>query len=83
MQLLLLGFMYELYLNVLITIMGNAAGSADISQGRDLKETRITSPECAGPQKQTAGLKLPMPSENELEERFNAALVSPEEHYFV
>ncbi|XP_043958714.1 formin-like protein 1 isoform X3 [Gambusia affinis] len=54
--------------------MGNAAGSADISQGRELKETTITSPECAGPQKQTSGLKLPMPPENELEERFNAAL---------
>uniref|UniRef100_A0A087Y4W3 Formin like 1 n=1 Tax=Poecilia formosa TaxID=48698 RepID=A0A087Y4W3_POEFO len=54
--------------------MGNAAGSAEISQGRDLKETTITSPECAGPQKQTTGLKHPMPPKSELEERFNAAL---------
>ncbi|XP_015256400.1 PREDICTED: formin-like protein 1 [Cyprinodon variegatus] len=54
--------------------MGNAAGSSEISQGRDIKETTITSPECTGPQKQTAGPKLPMPPDKELEERFSAAL---------
>ncbi|XP_035998473.1 formin-like protein 1 [Fundulus heteroclitus] len=54
--------------------MGNAVGSAEISPGRDIKETTITSPECTAPQKQTAGPKLPMPPEKELEERFSAAL---------
>lgn len=63
--------------------MGNAAGSAEVSHGRDIKETTITSPECSSPQKQMAGPKLPMPPEKELEERFSAALVSHEGNNFM
>lgn len=55
--------------------MGNAAGSLEVSQGKDGKPS---GPGSTGPQRQTAGAKLPMPPEEELEERFNAVLVSRE-----
>lgn len=58
-----------------LVIMGNAAGSADISQN---KETRSLTPTGSG--RQVSGVKPPMPPEEELEERFSAALVSPEAH---
>lgn len=51
--------------------MGNAAGSLEVSQGKDGKPS---GPGSTGPQRQTAGAKLPMPPEEELEERFNAVL---------
>ncbi|GLD59998.1 formin-like protein 1, partial [Lates japonicus] len=53
--------------------MGNAAG---IVEGPQAKEAKMVSgpPGSTGPQKQTAGLKLPMPPEEELEERFSAVL---------
>ncbi|XP_028287712.1 formin-like protein 1 [Parambassis ranga] len=51
--------------------MGNAAGSIEVSQA---KESKAASPGSKGPQKQTAGAKLPMPPEEELEERFSAVL---------
>lgn len=50
--------------------MGNAAGSMEVAQG---KEGRTVSP---GSRKQTQGLELPMPPEEELEQRFSAVLVS-------
>lgn len=55
--------------------MGNAAGSLEVSQGKDGKPS---GPGSMGPQRQTTGAKLPMPPEEELEERFNAVLVSRE-----
>ncbi|KAM9425920.1 formin-like protein 1 isoform 1-T1 [Pholidichthys leucotaenia] len=51
--------------------MGNAAGSIDVSQG---KESKVGTQGPAGPHKHTAGVKLPMPPEEELEERFTALL---------
>lgn len=56
-------------------IMGNAAGSMEVPQG---KESRTVSapPGSTGSQKRTVGLKLPMPPEEELEQRFSAVLVS-------
>lgn len=61
------------------TVMGNAAGSVE---GPQAKEAKMVSgpPGSTGPQKQTAGLKLPMPPEEELEERFSAVLVSSDVH---
>lgn len=50
--------------------MGNAAGSMEVAQG---KEGKTASP---GSREQTKGLKLPMPPEEELEQRFSAVLVS-------
>lgn len=47
--------------------MGNAAGSVEVPQGTQ------GSP---GGRTRTKGLKLPMPPEEELEQRFGAALVS-------
>ncbi|XP_017293572.1 formin-like protein 1 isoform X2 [Kryptolebias marmoratus] len=49
--------------------MGNSAGSAELPQVRDVKEGKIS-----GPEKHRAGPKIPMPPEEELEERFSAAL---------
>lgn len=51
--------------------MGNAAGSAAVTQN---KETRSLTP--TGSARQAAGVNPPMPPEEELEERFSAALVS-------
>uniref|UniRef100_UPI0037E8D08F formin-like protein 1 isoform X2 n=1 Tax=Semicossyphus pulcher TaxID=241346 RepID=UPI0037E8D08F len=53
--------------------MGNAAGSMEVPQGKDSK-TASAPPGSTGPQKQTVGLKLPMPPEEELEQRFSAVL---------
>lgn len=55
--------------------MGNAAGSMEVPQGKEGK-TVSAPPGSTGSQKQTAGLKLPMPPEEELEQRFSAVLVS-------
>lgn len=55
--------------------MGNAAGSMEVPQGKESKSTSAP-PASTGSQKQTAGLKLPMPPEEELEQRFSAVLVS-------
>lgn len=55
--------------------MGNAAGSMDVPLGKELK-TVSPPPGSGAPQKQAAGPKLHMPAEEELEERFNAVLVS-------
>ncbi|KAF7203747.1 formin-like protein 1 isoform X2 [Nothobranchius furzeri] len=54
--------------------MGNTAGSVELSQVRDVKEGKISGPDSTLSQKQTTGPKIPMPPEEELEERFNAAL---------
>lgn len=56
-------------------IMGNAAGSTEAPQGKEVK-TVSAPPGCTTAQKQSAGVKLPMPPEEELEERFSAVLVS-------
>ncbi|XP_041817963.1 formin-like protein 1 [Chelmon rostratus] len=50
--------------------MGNAAGSIEVPPGKEGKT--VSAP--PGPQKQTTGLKLPMPPEEELEQRFSAVL---------
>lgn len=55
--------------------MGNAAGSMEVPQGKEGK-TVLAPPGSSGSQKRTAGLKLPMPPEEELEQRFGAVLVS-------
>ncbi len=55
--------------------MGNAAGSMEVPQGKEGK-TVSAPPGSTGSQKKTAGLKLPMPPEEELEQRFSAVLVS-------
>ncbi|XP_062234892.1 formin-like protein 1 isoform X2 [Platichthys flesus] len=55
------------------TVMGNAAGSMEVPLQKEGKPA--SAPQgSTGPQKQTAGLKLPMPPEEELEERFSAVL---------
>lgn len=55
--------------------MGNAAGSMDVPPGKEVKT--VSAPPGSGPpQKKAASPKLPMPAEEELEERFNAVLVS-------
>ncbi|KAG7472959.1 formin 1 isoform X1 [Solea senegalensis] len=53
--------------------MGNAAGSMEVPLAKEGKTT-LASTGSTGPQKPSAGLKLPMPPEEELEERFNAVL---------
>lgn len=63
--------------------MGNSAGSAELPQVKDVKEGKISGPDSMLPQRQTAGPKIPMPPEQELEERFSAVLVSPDVHNFV
>ncbi|XP_061087308.1 formin-like protein 1 isoform X2 [Conger conger] len=55
--------------------MGNAAGSMELPLGRESKSGAGTLTP-AGPQKQPAPPKLPMPGEEELEERFNVVLNS-------
>uniref|UniRef100_A0A8C8CA58 Formin-like 1 n=1 Tax=Oncorhynchus tshawytscha TaxID=74940 RepID=A0A8C8CA58_ONCTS len=55
--------------------MGNAAGSMDVPPGKEVK-TVSAPPGSGAPQKQAASPKLPMPAEEELEERFNAVLNS-------
>lgn len=55
--------------------MGNAAGSMELPHSKEAK-TVSAPPIATCPQKQTAVPKLPMPPEEELEERFSAALVS-------
>ncbi|KAK6329307.1 hypothetical protein J4Q44_G00012850 [Coregonus suidteri] len=55
--------------------MGNAAGSMEFPMGKEGKT--VSAPPGSGtPQKQAAGPKLPMPAEEELEERFNVVLNS-------
>lgn len=49
--------------------MGNAPGSFDVQPGKDGPPGSIT-----GPQKQATGAKLPVPPDEELEERFSALL---------
>lgn len=53
--------------------MGNAAGSMEVAQGKEGKAVSAP-PGSTGSQKRTA--KLPMPPEEELEQRFGAVLVS-------
>ncbi|XP_031700073.1 formin-like protein 1 isoform X3 [Anarrhichthys ocellatus] len=55
--------------------MGNAAGSMEVPQGKEGKAaaSSVAPPGSTGPQRQT-GLKLPMPPEEELEQRFGAVL---------
>ncbi len=55
--------------------MGNAAGSVEVPLGKEGKTASVP-PGSTGSQKQTQGLKLPMPPEEELEQRFSAVLVS-------
>ena len=55
--------------------MGNAAGSMDMQLGKEGKSVPAP-PVMVAPQKQSASPKLPIPAEEELEERFNAVLVS-------
>uniref|UniRef100_A0A8D0CLB4 Formin like 1 n=1 Tax=Scleropages formosus TaxID=113540 RepID=A0A8D0CLB4_SCLFO len=55
--------------------MGNAAGSMELPLGREAKSVGTTLAPVA-PRKQSANPKLPMPGEEELEERFNAVLNS-------
>ncbi|XP_076154079.1 formin-like 1b isoform X3 [Alosa pseudoharengus] len=59
--------------------MGNAAGGMDLPLGKEGKEGKGTPSGGGTPgaaHRQTAGPRLPMPSEEELEERFNAVLNS-------
>ncbi|XP_066554578.1 formin-like 1b isoform X2 [Amia ocellicauda] len=56
--------------------MGNAAGSMELSsQGKETKMV-TSAPAASPPQKQPPPPKLPMPGEEELEERFNVVLNS-------
>ncbi|KAI1896503.1 hypothetical protein AGOR_G00095450 [Albula goreensis] len=55
--------------------MGNAAGSMELPLGREAKSTTGTLTPVV-PQRQPAPAKLPMPGEEELEERFNVVLNS-------
>lgn len=52
--------------------MGNAAGSTEVPQGKEGKTASASPGSC----KQNKESKLPMPPEEELEERFGAVLVS-------
>ncbi|XP_031416637.1 formin-like protein 1 [Clupea harengus] len=56
--------------------MGNAAGGMDLPLGREGKGTPSGGGTPGLSHRQTAGPKLPMPSEEELEESFNAVLNS-------
>ncbi|KAM3591799.1 uncharacterized protein V6R79_007705 [Siganus canaliculatus] len=53
--------------------MGNAAGGVEAPQGKEAKAVSGP-PISTGSQKQTKGPKLPMPPEEELEQRFSAVL---------
>uniref|UniRef100_A0A8C7TPA3 Formin-like protein 1 n=1 Tax=Oncorhynchus mykiss TaxID=8022 RepID=A0A8C7TPA3_ONCMY len=55
--------------------MGNAAGSMEFPMGKEGKTVSFP-PGSETPQKQAAGPKIPMPAEEELEERFNVVLNS-------
>lgn len=55
--------------------MGNAAGGMEVPLSKEGKAATLPTGS-TGSQKPPAGLKLPMPPEDELEERFNAVLVS-------
>ena len=64
-------------------VMGNVAAGAqepDRSEGRDVRSPvevgDMSEPTPTLQKKKTAPLKLPMPPEDELEERFNMVLVS-------
>lgn len=61
--------------------MGNAAGNMEVPHSKEGKAAAVmaaltVTPGSTAPQKQGAGPKLPMPPENELEQRFSAVLVS-------
>lgn len=56
--------------------MGNAAGSMEFPMGKEGKTVSFP-PGSETPQKQEVGPKIPMPAEEELDERFNVVLVSP------
>ncbi|KAL0984189.1 hypothetical protein UPYG_G00138290 [Umbra pygmaea] len=58
--------------------MGNAAGSMSLPLGKEDKEGKAvpTTPISGPPQKPVATPKIPIPTEEELEERFNAVLTS-------
>lgn len=58
-------------------MMGNSAASAELPQ-MDMKDGKISGPGSTLTRKPTAGPKIPMPPEEELEERFCAVLVSPD-----
>lgn len=53
--------------------MGNAAGSMEVPHAKEGKMV-LAPPGSTGSQKRTAALKLPVPPEEELEERFSAVL---------
>lgn len=59
--------------SVKFTIMGNAAGSMEVPPGKEGKAASAP-PGSTGSQKHPN--KLPMPPEEELEQRFGAVLVS-------
>lgn len=54
--------------------MGNAAGSVEAPAGKEGKAAAAAAP--PGSTGQTKGVKLPMPPEEELEQRFSTVLVS-------
>lgn len=57
--------------------MGNAAGGVDQMEGQETRgSTSGIHPTPSIPKKKSAPPKLPMPPEEELEERFNVVLVS-------
>lgn len=57
--------------------MGNAAGGVEQTEGQETKgSTGGVHPTPLTPKKKSAPPKLPMPPEEELEERFNVVLVS-------
>lgn len=60
--------------------MGNASGGMEVSPSRDVKGAQNSfSP---GGLKQPPGPKLPLPSQEELEERFSSVLVSTRQNMF-
>lgn len=56
--------------------MGNASGGMEVSPRREVKGA-------LGGLKQPPGPKLPLPSEEELEERFSSVLVSTRQHVYL
>lgn len=59
--------------SVVFTTMGNAAGNMEVPLGKEGKASSL--PGSTGHPRQM-GIKLPMPAEEELEQRFSAVLVS-------